>query len=423
MATRRLSSKRTVQAQRNLQQFSNQHDRWPEFFGMCVGLKLLDRVRMQKQPQQIMKILVVGQTPPPFGGQAIMIERMLEETYPGVELKHVRMTFSDEMSDIGRLQIRKIIRMLIILFKIWKSALIWKPDALYYPPAGPDLVPFIRDVFLLLLTRPLFKKRIFQFHASGVSELLPRIGPLGRLAYRCAYGTPDLTIGMTPLAPPDAESMRSRKHVIVPYGIPDATNWVSEARPTKVGYGGAFQILFVGVISKGKGAMTLLNACAQLAESGISFHCNFVGKFESPDFELLCKEFVATNRLQTHVHFAGVLTGDAKWAAYRTADLFCFPSKFNAESFPVVLIEAAMFGLPSVASNWKGIPGIVQQGRTGLLVPPEDPRATSDAIASLINNPGMLTEMGRNARKQYLEQFTVDIFYEKMGRAFHEILN
>jgi glycosyltransferase involved in cell wall biosynthesis len=375
------------------------------------------------QMNQPIKILVLGQTPPPFGGQAVMIARMLEGSYPGVELRHVRMNFSDEMSDIGRVQSRKITRLFEILFKVWKETLLWNPDALYYPPAGPDLAPFIRDVFLLLLMRPLFKKRIFHFHASGVSELLPRIGLLGRLAYRCAYGTPDLTIGTTPLAPPDAESMRSRKHVIVPNGIPDATSWGSEERPTRMEDGRAFQILFVGVISKGKGAMTLLNACAHLAESGRPFHCNFVGKFESPDFERQCKEFVATNGLQTHVHFAGVLTGDAKWAAYRTADLFCLPSKFNAESFPVVLIEAAMFGLPSVASNWKGIPGIVQQGKTGLLVPPEDPRATSDAIASLINNPGMLAEMGRNARKRYLEQFTVDIFYEKMGRAFLEIAN
>jgi hypothetical protein len=116
------------------------------------------------QMDQPMRILVLGQKPPPFGGQAVIIARLLDGKNPGMELRHVRMNFSDEMSDIGRVQSRKITRLFEILFKVWKERWLWKPDALYYPRAGPDVVPFIRDVFLLLLTRPLFKKRIFHFH-------------------------------------------------------------------------------------------------------------------------------------------------------------------------------------------------------------------------------------------------------------------
>ena len=54
------------------------------------------------------KILVLGQTPPPYGGQAIMIKTFLEGNYSHIKLFHIRMSFSKDMDEMGKVKIRKI---------------------------------------------------------------------------------------------------------------------------------------------------------------------------------------------------------------------------------------------------------------------------------------------------------------------------
>ena len=49
------------------------------------------------------EILVVGQTPPPYHGQAVMVEKMLDGNYDDVELSHVRMAFSEDVDEVGKL--------------------------------------------------------------------------------------------------------------------------------------------------------------------------------------------------------------------------------------------------------------------------------------------------------------------------------
>ncbi|MCB0778123.1 MAG: hypothetical protein KDC03_01035, partial [Flavobacteriales bacterium] len=56
-----------------------------------------------------LRVLVVGQTPPPFGGQAVMIEALLAGRYDRIHLEHVRLAFSDDMDSVGRFQWRKVL--------------------------------------------------------------------------------------------------------------------------------------------------------------------------------------------------------------------------------------------------------------------------------------------------------------------------
>ena len=64
------------------------------------------------------RILVVGQTPPPFGGQAIMIEALLDGKYKKAKLFHVRMSFSKEMDDMGKFALSKVFHLLKVVIEI-----------------------------------------------------------------------------------------------------------------------------------------------------------------------------------------------------------------------------------------------------------------------------------------------------------------
>jgi glycosyltransferase involved in cell wall biosynthesis len=87
-------------------------------------------------------------------------------------------------------------------------------------------------------------------------------------------------------------------------------------------------------------------------------------------------------------------------------DLFVLPSL--AEPFGLVLLEAMSLAKAVVATNAGGPAEIVENGKTGLLVPPSSPSALADAIASLLQDSGRRTEMGRAGLARFVSHFTAD---------------
>ena len=133
-------------------------------------------------------VLVVGQTPPPVHGQAVMIERLLRGKYASMRLFHVRMAFSDSIADVGRFQLGKLWHLLSVIVRIICQRVARRIDVLYYPPAGPNVVPLLRDVVILGCTRWMFRKTVFHFHIIGISEAyrtLPRPLRVAR-AWHCS---------------------------------------------------------------------------------------------------------------------------------------------------------------------------------------------------------------------------------------------
>jgi glycosyltransferase involved in cell wall biosynthesis len=86
------------------------------------------------------------------------------------------------------------------------------------------------------------------------------------------------------------------------------------------------------------------------------------------------------------------------------ADLFVLPSE--TESFGLAALEALACGVPVVATAVGGIPEVVRDGETGLLVPPEDPAALARAIESLLADEPRRVTMARCAREDALTRFS-----------------
>ena len=199
---------------------------------------------------QELKVLVVGQTPPPFGGQSIMIERFIRTELDDVKLLHARMGFSSHMNEVGRVRVYKVLHLFTLIAKIYYYRIFHGVRILYYPPAGPDRVPMYRDLAILLATRWLFDKTIFHFHAGGLSELYDRLPAWQRWFFRRAYYKVDAAIRISDLTPEDGKLLECRREFMVPNGIDDpnpAHNFpltgiaVTESRPLR--------ILFVGIFA------------------------------------------------------------------------------------------------------------------------------------------------------------------------------
>ena len=100
------------------------------------------------------------------------------------------------------------------------------------------------------------------------------------------------------------------------------------------------------------------------------------------------------------------------------ADLYLLPSRYEAQG--MVVVEAMMAGLPIVATRVGGVPGLVEDGRTGVLVPPEDPGAWAEAISVLLGAPARARGLGE-AAKQASSAYSTDAMVDAYVRLYEGI--
>jgi glycosyltransferase involved in cell wall biosynthesis len=99
-------------------------------------------------------------------------------------------------------------------------------------------------------------------------------------------------------------------------------------------------------------------------------------------------------------------------AAYASADVFCLPTRF--EPFGIVFVEAMLFGLPCIGPDAWAVPEIIEDGVTGVLVPPDDAPALADALVGILSDPGLARRMGRAGRDRALREFTWSAVVNRM---------
>jgi glycosyltransferase involved in cell wall biosynthesis len=369
----------------------------------------------------MLQVLVVGQTPPPYGGQAIMIERFVKCKMPDVALHHVRMGFSAHMNEVGRVRLSKISHMFGLIARIIYQRLVNGVRILYYPPAGPDRVPMFRDLVILISTRWLFDKTIFHFHSGGLSELYDRLPGWQQWLFRRAYFGADAAIRLSELNPEDGKRLEAKREFVIPNGIDDPCPdlVVSPSQPAAPATR-PLRILFVGILRESKGVSVLVEACGKLSARGVSFEVELMGQWNGDEYADRVRQRLQELNLNDRVRFLGLVTGDKKFDVYRRADVLCFPTFFNNETFGVVLVEAMACGLPTVSTRWRAIPSVVDDGDTGYLVEPHDAGAVADRLAILANDPKMRERMGRAGRAKFEREYTYPVHAKLMRRALLE---
>jgi glycosyltransferase involved in cell wall biosynthesis len=168
------------------------------------------------------------------------------------------------------------------------------------------------------------------------------------------------------------------------------------------------RILAVGTLHEVKGQVHLVDACAALVAAGVDVECTFVG--EGPDRSSL-EQRVERAGLTDRVRFAGRCPQPEVVAHLHRADVLVAASVPTAsgkrEGIPVVLIEAMATGLPVVASRLSGIPELVADGVTGILVEPGDVGALVTALQSLLD-PHRRRQLGEAGQRAVRDGFDLE---------------
>jgi glycosyltransferase involved in cell wall biosynthesis len=165
-------------------------------------------------------------------------------------------------------------------------------------------------------------------------------------------------------------------------------------------------VLAVGRLVEKKGFADLVRACALLREDGCAFRCRIVGKGE---LEAELRALIGDLGLEGRVELAGPIPREQLLAVYRWASVVVAPCVIgpdgNRDGLPTVVVEAMALGVPVVATDLTGIPELVVNGRTGLLVPQHQPEALAGAIRQVLAEPARADLLARAGRARVEREF------------------
>jgi glycosyltransferase involved in cell wall biosynthesis len=182
-----------------------------------------------------------------------------------------------------------------------------------------------------------------------------------------------------------------------------------------------FKVLFVGRHIERKGIEYLIKAAATLDSE--KFQIRIVGAGDLT--EKLKKQ--AEEEASKQVIFLGKLSKEDLEKEYQSANCFVLPaivdSKGDTEGLGVVLIEAVEYGLPIIASDVGGIPDVVINKKTGLLVPEKNPQALASAIMELSENEVLQKSLVLGASEHIKQNFSWDIIIEKQLNSYTAVCN
>ena len=187
------------------------------------------------------------------------------------------------------------------------------------------------------------------------------------------------------------------EYVVIPNGIDLRRFGGAHVRPIEKYNDGRPNILFVGRLEKRKGFRYLIRAYPHILRAVPDVRLLVVGAYDKEDKE----PFVRYARMHhlSSVKFVGRVSNEELPRYYKTCDIFCAPST-GFESFGIVLLEAMASGRPIVATNIAGYRCVLEDGREGLLVEPENERALCEAIVRLLRDPALRREMGERGRRK-----------------------
>src|SRR6266567_2378880 len=168
-------------------------------------------------------------------------------------------------------------------------------------------------------------------------------------------------------------------------------------------------IISVGRLVAFKGFEQLIDACAELTRRGIDFTCQIIG--DGPLRDDLQKK-IDMLKLSSRINLLGSLSQETVLEKLQSADIFALASVTDRQGasdvFPTVIIEAMAAARPVVSTRLAGIPESVEHKQTGLLVPPGDTIALSQALEQLIRNPELRARFGRAGRARIELHFRIE---------------
>lgn len=346
--------------------------------------------------------------PPPVHGAAMMGQyihdnQLLHEEF---DCLYINPSASDEIKEIGKIKLRKILFLFKSLSLIIKTVRKEKPALCYLTPSSWDF-GFYRDWLTVMVLKLLRQNIIVHFHNKGVKSFRDKW--YNKLLYKIFFHNISSIFLAESLSLEFKEFIDIKRTYICPNGIAESLHKPIGRTSVHIPY----TFLFLSNMLQEKGVYILLEACKLLKEQNYAFKCDFVGKWGEIT-ESMFYERIEELQLNGYIEAHGAKYGEEKNYYFEKADCFVFPTYYHGETFGLVLLEGMEYSLPCISTLEGGIPDVVDDNQTGFLVPPKDPQCLYEKMKILIEHPCIGLEMGEKGRRKFEEQYTLDVFNQNI---------
>lgn len=358
-------------------------------------------------------ILFVLHMPPPVHGAA-MVGKFIHDSSRINQLfdcHYIDLATAASIEDIGKVGLKKLWNFILLFYSIWHEVRKNTPQLVYITPNAKGGA-FYKDWIIVMMLKAMGCTIVAHYHNKGVATYQDR--KIDNWLYKIFFKNLKVILLADNLYQDIEEFVRREDVFICPNGIP-VEKIVSHQRKEKC------QLLFLSNLIVSKGVIDLLDACSILKENGVEFECLFVGAETDEMNSELFEEQVQKRKIGGSVSYLGKKYGDEKLKLFQQADIFVFPT--YSDCFPLVLLEAMQHNLPCISTEEGAIADIVDDGKTGFIVEKRNPQQLSEKIEMLIRNEELCKAMGDAGRQKYLENYTLEMFENRICEILNEILN
>jgi len=275
---------------------------------------------------------------------------------------------------------------------------------------GSDIISALRKYFFFSVAKSTGTAVVYHFHGGNLIERFSRAPGCAKRRVRILFEDSEIVLCISERWKRELVSIAPRSKIIV---IPNGVRLPEKLYRKRLNNNFCV-ITFLGLVSRAKGVFDLICAVKRLRKSGVNVELRIGGH---GDITTLNKEIGRDESIR----YLGWLDSAKKNKLYRDTDIFVLPSYF--EGMPMVILEAMSYGIPVVSTPVGGIPEVVEDGRTGLLVPPGDVDRLSCALRYLIEHKNIREEFGKAARKRMEEKFNIEKTAEDLDKRFQAVLN
>jgi glycosyltransferase involved in cell wall biosynthesis len=343
------------------------------------------------------------QLPPPVHGVTVVNQTVArsELLASRFDIEVLPLAFSASFEDLDRPSLRKLGRLIHISARLALALVARRPDAVYFTLA-PTGSAFYRDCILVGIMKLARVRRIYHLHGHVRAS---RRSKLYRWAFRDAW-----VIQLSDRLRAELADVVPRERVfVVPNGVSE------RAAPDRTMHRGRVRLLFLSNLTKTKGPLVLIEALGMLRARGIAFDATLAGAVHEDKFLAACQTEIRRHGLEQQVRYVGPAYAEDKHRLFDEHDVFVHPTRRDA--FPLVVLEAMQAGLPVVTTHEGALPEIVEDGETGRLVPPGDPVALANCLATLVADRELQRRMGSKGRARCLEKFMHAAFEQNLAAA------
>ncbi len=321
------------------------------------------------------KILTIGCAyKPPRGGIAQVLEVYDREVFGAGNFKFVANSGNGNVASNALVAAWALLLTLVRLCCDWSIRVVHIHTSSY--------ISFWRAAVSALVARAFGKRVVMHVHSGAFKTFCgSHTRAVCWVLRRC-----HAVVGLTPSWGSFFEQLQLRRVAVIPNVVPSAQ--LAPRRPA-----GELHLLYLGLLSRDKGAYDLLQAMALLpASCPVRLHVGGNG-----DTAAFTRE-IARLGLDQKVEFLGWVSGERKVGLLNSCHAMVLPSYY--EGLPMSVLEALAYGMAVIATPVGGVPEVVDNNSSGILVEPGDVQALAAAIERLAADAQLRDQMGRESARR-----------------------